>query len=172
MRTSSGMTGAPTLELASLVREHQDMVFSIAFQYLRDAGAAEDVAQEVFLQLSQKLGALGSAEHAKAWLRTVTCHRAIDFGRRNSDRTHVPLDEAPEPAQPEAADPAVARELETWVQALPERMRMAVVLRYTEDLGPQEIAQVMGAPLNTVKSLLRRALERLRGRSETQEVGT
>ena len=67
---------------AGLIRTHQAMVFSIAYHFLRDRFAAEEVAQDVFLQLHAKLGALESPDHIRFWLRKAASHRSIDYARR------------------------------------------------------------------------------------------
>jgi RNA polymerase sigma-70 factor, ECF subfamily len=158
------------MHFETLVREHQRMVFSIAHHLLRDRSEAEDVSQEVFLQLHQELTSLDSPAHAVAWLRRVTCHRAIDRFRVNAaaqarlrgvEATPVDAPGAP------AGDPLLSDFLSEQLAILPEAMRVVLVLRYTEDLGPKEIAETLGIPLNTVKSTLRRALNRLRGEASS-----
>jgi len=150
-------------EFGRYLEQHQSMVFSIAYHLLNDRAAAEDVAQEVFLQLYDKIGTLESPEHIQYWLRRTTAHRAIDYSRRNSHHRHANIDDIPEPSVPaRAPDPILEKRLRQVVASLPETARMIVVLRYQEDLGPEEIAKVMGIPVNTVKSQLHRALAMLR----------
>src|SRR5215470_16595281 len=87
---------------AGIVREHQSMVFSIAYHFLRDRWMAEDLAQDVFLHLHKNLRAIQSPSHLVYWLRKVTGHRCIDQARRMKLRPRVSLTEylerAPEPA--------------------------------------------------------------------------
>ena len=64
-----------SLAFAELVQEHQAMVFSIAYHFLRDAALAEDLAQEVFLELYQGLAGIQSGAHLLYWLRRVTANR-------------------------------------------------------------------------------------------------
>ena len=155
-------TAIGTLDFDVLVARHQAMVFSIACHYLQDRSAAEDLAQDVFLQLHQHLGRLESAEHATFWLRRVTAHRCIDYRRQGRFR-FLSLDRIPEPArEPSAGDPLLSLQLRALVGELPPHARMAIVLRYQEDLTPDEIARVLGRPVATVKSQLQRALKTLR----------
>src|SRR5438477_11567190 len=84
-------------DFETLVKRHQAMVFSIAFHFLQDRSAAEELAQDVFLQLHRHLGALQSADHVTFWLRRVTTHRCIDYSRRRRFR-FLSLDSVPEPA--------------------------------------------------------------------------
>ncbi len=148
---------------AELVAAHQAMVFSIALHYLQDRSLAEDIAQEVFLDLYQNLGAIESPAHLIYWLRRVSVHRCIDQGRRKMHRRETALDNLREPAMESAvSDPALLNRLRQTLDALPEKQRMMVILRYQEDLGPAEIAELMRVPVNTVKSTLHRSLEELR----------
>lgn len=151
------------LAFAEIVREHQSMVFSLALHFLRDRALAEELAQEVFLNLHQNLSAIQSPAHLTFWLRKVTCHRSIDLTRRQKVRPQVSLEDVPEPvAQNVEDDFMLSDTLRRLVETLPEKARMVVILRYQEDLDPAEIAKTLGMPLNTVKSHLRRSLAMLR----------
>jgi RNA polymerase sigma-70 factor (ECF subfamily) len=148
---------------AELVREHQGMVFSIAYHYLQDRALAEDLAQEVFLELYQGLSRIQSPAHLTFWLRRVTANRCIDQGRKKLRRREQALEEAPEPvASDPPADPLLLERLQQSLVGLPEKQRMVVILRFQEGLGPAEIAEALDMPVNTVKSTLHRSLEDLR----------
>ena len=149
-------------DFARIVRQHQGMVFSLALHFLRDRQAAEEIAQDVFLQLYRNLGALKSPEHVTFWLRKITSHRCIDHARRRKWPV-VSLEDAPELRQAGSSrDPLLARRLRQLIATLPDAARMVVVLRYQEDLTPSEIAAVLGMPTATVKSHLHRSLALLR----------
>lgn len=149
-------------EFADIVRREQSMVFSLALHFLRDRQAAEEVAQDVFLQLHRNLSTMASADHVRFWLRKVTGHRCIDYTRRRKTR-QVALDDVAElGAEGSQRDPMLARRLKDLVATLPERARMVVILRYQEDLTPLEIADTLAMPVATVKSHLQRSLALLR----------
>ncbi len=146
-----------------IVREHQSMVYSLALHFLRNPSMAEDLAQDVFLELYRNLGSIKSGEHLRFWLRKVTCHRSIDRVRRGHGNGTVSLEDVPEPAvAAQARDPLLEEKLWRLVGTLPDKPRMAVILRYQEELELREIAEVMEIPINTVKSSIDRALELLR----------
>jgi RNA polymerase sigma-70 factor (ECF subfamily) len=150
-------------DFAELVRQHQGTVFSIALHYLRDRATAEEVAQEVFLGLHRNLDRIESPSHAAAWLRKVAVQRSIDEGRRRSRRPQVALEDVAEPAAwVKPGDPMLTELLRKLVATLPEAPRMAMVLRYQEDLEPAEIAAALAMPVATVKSHLQRSLAVLR----------
>ena len=146
-----------------IVRQHQGMVFSMACHFLRDRALAEELSQEVFLNLHQNLHSIKSPEHLTFWLRKVTSHRCIDQSRRQKVRPQVSIEEVPEPSVDATENDLFLSEmLRRVVDTLPEKARMVVILRYQEDLDPAEIANVLDMPLNTVKSHLRRSLSVLR----------
>jgi RNA polymerase sigma-70 factor (ECF subfamily) len=160
-----------TSAFAEIVRHRQAMVFSICWHYLQDRSLAEDVAQEVFLELYQKLATLESADHVTYWLRRVTVNRCIDHGRRKKSRKEHAMDEVPEPAAVIAEnDPLVLKKLQQTLELLPEKQRMVVILRYQEGLDLAEIGELMKMPVNTVKSTLHRTLEDLR-KKMTRKLG-
>ena len=147
---------------AGLIREHQDMVFSIAWHFLHDRDRAEEIAQEVFLQLYRTMGEIESAAHLTFWLRRVTANRCIDESRRGRWRI-VTLDEVSDVARdPEETDPLLVKKVGQMLQRLPAQQRLAITMRYQEGLEPSEIGAVLDMPLNTVKSHLRRGLAALR----------
>ena len=153
------VTGA---DFADLVYRYQAMVFSIAQHFLSDRPAAEELSQDVFLQLHASLPTLKSEDHLKFWLRKVTAHRCIDYQRRRK-LPQVSLEDAPEPFTPAPSeDPLLARRLQQFVAALPEKPRLIVILRYQEDVLPEDIAAVLSMPVATVKSHLQRSLALLR----------
>jgi len=147
---------------ATLITDHQSMVFSIAWHFFGDRHRGEEIAQDVFLQLYRNLAKIASHAHLVFWLRQVTSRRCIDEVRRAGPR-RVSLDDAPDvPVGPAAGDALASRRLRAMVAALPERQRLMVTLRYQEDLDPAEISRIVGMPVNTIKSHLHRALLALR----------
>jgi RNA polymerase sigma-70 factor (ECF subfamily) len=150
---------------ATLVRAHQGSVFSIGLRMLNRRDAAEDLAQDVFLQLYRKLDSIESVEHLGFWLRRVAANLAIDWLRRLSYSDTRPLDEGVEAAVPEPEDdPLMSRELMRLLGELAPHPRAVMLLRYQEDRDVAEIAAMLDMPVNTVKSHIKRSLTALRGR--------
>lgn len=170
-RTLARATAGDTEAFASIVRRHESMVFSIAWHVLRDRAQAEDLAQDVFLQLFRNLETIESEEHLVHWLRRVASHRCIDAMRRRHTLP-VPLEEVEERGDDDDdRDPLLERRIRNVVATLPPQQRVALALRYQEDLDPREIAEILEQPLNTVKSHLRRALATLRTELASEEGG-
>ena len=152
-----------TAAFAALVRQHQRLVYSLALRMLADRSRAEDLAQDVFLQLHRKLAVIESAAHLQFWLRKVTTHLAIDRLRQEHRHEVEPLVGDPGiECEALEADPLLHRQLRDFVAQLSPAARAVVVLRFQEDMDPSDIAETLDMSVNTVKSHLRRALEALR----------
>jgi RNA polymerase sigma-70 factor (ECF subfamily) len=150
---------------ASIVEAHQGSVFSIAYRMLNNRAQAEDLAQDVFLQLYRKLDAIESLDHLGFWLRRVASNLAIDWLRRLPYTATQPLDEgACVAAEAADDDPLMSRELARLLGELPPAPRAVMVLRYQEDRDVAEIAAALDMPVNTVKSHIKRSLTALRSR--------
>jgi RNA polymerase sigma-70 factor (ECF subfamily) len=150
---------------AELVKAHQGSVFSIGLRMLNRRDAAEDLAQDVFLQLYRKLDSIESLQHLGFWLRRVAANLAIDWLRRVPYSTTQPLDESNDVAAPEAdSDLLMSRELTRLLGELAPHPRAVMLLRYQEDRDVAEIAAMLDMPVNTVKSHIKRSLTALRGR--------
>jgi RNA polymerase sigma-70 factor (ECF subfamily) len=161
LRARAGQSAA----LGALVQAHQRQVYSLALRMLGTRDLAEDLMQEVFMQMNDNLKSIRSSEHLAFWLRKVTTHRAIDQLRRRSRITMTSLDED---AQlfgiVDEADPLLQRQLRLLLLELNPPARAVVLLRYQEDLDPMDIARTLDMSINTVKSHLKRSLETLRNR--------
>jgi RNA polymerase sigma-70 factor, ECF subfamily len=170
--TAVGTNARVAFDFEGLVRAHQSMVFSLAYHFLHDRDAAEEVAQEVFLGLHRNLARIQSPEHAGFWLRKVAVQRAIDEGRRRRRRPVVALDAVAEPSvKVTPRDPLLGEVLRRLIATLAEGPRAVMILRYQEDLDPTEIAAILEMPLGTVKSHLQRSLTLLREKLERRGLG-
>jgi RNA polymerase sigma-70 factor, ECF subfamily len=150
---------------AALVRAHQRTVYSLALRMLGNHEAANDLAQEVFLQLHLNLRGIESGAHVAFWLRRVVTHRAIDKLRQRPRFEIASIDDEAEVADVSApSDPLLQRHLRSLIAELPSAARAVLLLRYQEDLDPLEIARTLEMPINTVKSHLKRSLASLRER--------
>ena len=157
-------------EFRRLIETHQRMVFSLALRLTGDYATAEEVAQDVFLELYRSGERLLNEDHVRFWLRRTAKHRAIDAIRRRSNRPESGAEEWMEEQHPSANGSGVgggigvgtAARLESLLRTLPEGLRAAIVLRYQEEMLPDEIAEVLGQSVASVKSQLHRGLTLLR----------
>lgn len=136
---------------------YMDMVFRVAFGYVKSSSDADDVTQTVFLRLWKRQPDFESEAHAKHWLLRVTVNESKRLLCSPWRKTE-PLDGCELPALPSPAH----RELLDAVQQLKPKYRTVIYLHYYEGLSTQEIASVLGIPQNTVLTHLRRAREQLK----------
>ena len=162
---------------ASLFEKHKDRVYSIALRYSGDPAAAMDIAQDVFLKLMARMHQY-RGEGFEGWLYRIVVNACMDH-RRSSRRLQpmveglLDLFRAPEESALDGLLKEEARErVQEMIARLPPEQRIVVVLRYTEGLAYEEIAEALGCSKGTVASRLNRAhkfLERrlkgVRGRS-------
>jgi RNA polymerase sigma-70 factor, ECF subfamily len=153
--------------LTQLVQAHQRSVYSLALRMLGARDLAEDLTQEVFMQMNGNLSAVDSNRHLGFWLRQVTTNRAIDQLRRRARVQMTSLDEETQLfCTEDSSDPLLQRYLRALLADLSPPARAVLLLRYQEDLDPVEIARTLGMPLNTVKSHLKRSLQSMREKTE------
>jgi RNA polymerase sigma-70 factor, ECF subfamily len=150
-------------DFESVVRAHQGMVYSIACNFFHNDAIAEDVAQEVFLQLYQSCRSVETGAHCVAWLRRSTVHRCIDTLRRSSFRQEVQVEHLPDiPVEGPETDPLLQEGLRRLIASLPEKPRAVLVLRYGEDMDAEEIGRTLQMPVRTVWSHLQRGTAMIR----------
>jgi len=134
------------------------------FAYLltSDWSEAEDLAQEAMVRTFRAWGRIQDRTKPGAYARAVLVNRHRSLLRRAKVEAKHALARRPDPV-PEDAEPADDRVL-VWkaLGVLPVKERAVVVLRFFEDLPQAEIAEVLGVPVGTVKSMTHRALGRLR----------
>ena len=134
----------------------------VVLGYLRSQGAAdpEDLLSEVFLQVSRDLDRFrGDDTKLRSWVFTIAHHRLVDDRRRRGVRPQVVSSEVPELGEemPEPVDPQLVAAL----GALTELQRQVVTLRFVGDLSLREVARIVRRPVGAVKSVQKRALDRL-----------
>ncbi len=147
-----------------LVPAYRRRVFGLAYSILRDRAAAEDLAQEVFVKLWQALPRYDGRAQLSTWIYAITRNAAVSALRAR--RRSVSLSDAAvmEEVEGLAGEPAAESgdaQLRRHIEALPEKQRQAVTLYYLDERRIDEVAEMMGAPVNTVKTHLHRARARL-----------
>lgn len=143
-------------ELEACIRRHADMVYRLAYSYVRNHADAEDVFQEVFLRLVRKNPAFESEEHCKAWLLRVTANCAKNHLHSAWKRHTQPLEE-----QIPADVPAEEIYLDEALRQLKPVYRAVIHLHYFEGYKTEEIAEILGSRPSTIRSQLKRAREQL-----------
>jgi RNA polymerase sigma-70 factor (ECF subfamily) len=168
----------PAVRFETLIERHHDEIHAYLWRLLRNAGGATadveaaDLTQDVFLRAYRAFGRLRAGSNYRAWLYKIAtncAYTALRQGRRRATHS-VPLDDgarfavaaaSPPPDQQLAAEEALQR-VERAIAALPPKQRMAVVLRYVEELDYGAIAQALECSQDSVRANVYQALRRLR----------
>jgi RNA polymerase sigma-70 factor (ECF subfamily) len=169
--------------LAELVGRYQHRLYRYLLRLVRQPAEAEDLFQQTWLRVAGQIRRYDPRRNFDAWLFILARNLAIDHLRRarpESLDAHEESEYEKTPAAlrdsaPTAIDVLIARErtyrLAAALEELPVLYREVLSLRFEEEMKLEEIAQVLDAPLSTIKSRLRRALEGLRRNLEARHTG-
>ena len=142
-----------------IVRTYADMVYRIAWRYVRSPADADDVFSEVFLSFFKKERSFESEEHRKAWLIRVTINCAKDLLEQRSQLQMIQEETLPDQTAPDAT---TYMDLHMAIERLRPEYREVIKLYYLDDLSVKEIAEVLNKNENTVKTQLFRARDTLK----------
>ena len=161
---SAALGGRPDA-FGALVERYDRAVYHLAFRTLRDREEARDATQEAFFKAYRSLKTFKPGAKFSTWVFAIAYHACCD---RLARRKRYSGEELPERADP-AAGPeqqAVAgdeaRRLRAAIEALPQKYRTVITLYHLQGRQYDEIADVLGIPMGTVKTHLFRAKEQLR----------
>jgi RNA polymerase sigma-70 factor (ECF subfamily) len=168
--------------LSAVISRYQHRLYRYLLRLVREPATADDLFQQTWLRVMEKIGRYDARRNFESWLFSVAHNLAVDFWRAKRGDS---LD-----AAADSGDPAVQRVpaagldsleqlldfergamLAACMNDLPAIHREVLTLRFEEDMKLEEIAEVAGIPLSTVKSRLRRALDGLRAALETRFPG-
>jgi RNA polymerase sigma-70 factor (ECF subfamily) len=162
--------------LSDLIVRYQNRLYRYLLRIVRQPAEAEDLFQQTWLKVVEKIGAFDASRNFDAWLFTLAHNLAIDHLRRvrprsldepsaNSRRGETVADRMPS-RDDTPLDQALAAERRTAISdamsGLPMIYREVLTLRFEEEMKIEDIAQVTAVPVSTAKSRLRRSLEQLR----------
>ncbi len=160
-RVSQGDSGA----LASLYDRYSKVVYSVALRVLHEPAAAEDVLQEIFMQIWRKPASFSIERGSLAgWLAIIARNRSIDLHRRRRPTEAVEdvvLASSFNLAE-ESERNLLLEKTQVWMELLSAEQRHTLHMAFFDGLTHAEIAQVTGDPLGTIKTRIRRALQTLR----------
>lgn len=145
-------------EFRKAVAANRDLVFRVAYTYLRDAADADDVAQDVFVKLLRRDEPFDGEEHLKNWLIRVTINECKSLFRRPWRR----VEDISSYVESLQVPNAESRSLLVEVMRLPEKYRVPIVLFYYLELPTQQIADYLRVPAATIRTRLARGRSRLR----------
>ncbi len=160
----------------TLVHRHTRELHQFVLRFTHSSAAADDVVQEAFLQVHLSAASFDPSRRFKPWLFTIAANKARDWLRSRSRRSEVPLDArvggdadgersfadllagSELPAEQEVSGGERRRAVREVVEQLPDHLREVLVLAYFHRFPYQEMADVLGVPLGTIKSRLHAAV--------------
>jgi RNA polymerase sigma-70 factor, ECF subfamily len=158
--------GDLTREFEARLADSSGLAYRVAYSVLRQRQDAEDAAQEAFIRAFRKFGELRDRDKFKAWLVRMVWTIALD--RRRSDKRRLAREDSAMRLQPQAGNAeadaiAAERSARLWaaIDALPEKLRLVIVLQAIEGHSVRDIAQWLDVPEGTVKSRLFDARQKL-----------
>jgi RNA polymerase sigma factor (sigma-70 family) len=166
VRLREQLAGGYEQALAEAYDAHAPAVYGLALRITNDQGVAEDIAQEVFVELWRRPERYDPERtRLRSWLCMIARRRAIDWLRRRGTQDHY----APMLAEPavttgvedDVVTASVAKQVRAAVEELPPQHRQVIVLAYYNGLTYREVAKVLDIPEGTAKSRLRSGLRRI-----------
>ncbi len=168
----------------SLVRAHQHRVYTLLYRLLRDRETAQDLTQEVFLKVYQRLTDLKERNKLGAWIMQVAHNLGLDHIKKRrvdafsadfadeltEQRVHGSLSSTPIESPEEIVLKMTPGTLSTLIDGLDIKYREVLTLRFVQGFAFQDIAKIMGLPLTTVKFRKHYAMQILKEKwLETEE---
>lgn len=144
-------------EVERLVRQYSTLLYRHSLVMLGSPEDAQDVVQETFLRYMKKAPRLNGPDHEKAWLLTVAANLCRNQLRQRRVHPHTPLDSLPEAVSP----PTEETPLREGLVALPEKVKVVLLLHYVEGYKVREIAQRLHLTQSTVKMRLQKGRQLL-----------
>ncbi len=160
----------------ALMEMYHDAVFNIVYRMVHNRQEAEDLTQETFIKAYNSINSFNEEYAFSTWLFKIATNHCIDFFRKRKLQTYSmdqPMQYKEDEIRHQYADnaPTVDREMvadeksqiiKQAINRLPEKYRMAIILRHHEEKSYEEIAQILNLPLGTVKARIFRAREMLK----------
>ena len=150
----------------ALYRLTAGFVYNVALRIVNNREDAQEVVQEVFMIIHQKLNMFRRESSFKTWVYRITANYAVNFSKARSRQKFVALNEelttAPAESEvPEADQEVQDQNIEKLLSCVNPEQRACVVLRSIEGLSYQEIAEALDININTVRTRLKRAREKM-----------
>ena len=141
---------------AAEIEACSEMMFRVAWSILRNRTDVQDALQDAALKAWEKRNSLRKEQYFRTWITRILINVCYDIQRKH--RPVVPLERIPEQAAASAPDPGLAAAL----NALPDKLRLPLVLCYSEGMSYEEAADVLRIPASTLRGRLRRGKDELR----------
>jgi RNA polymerase sigma-70 factor (ECF subfamily) len=154
--------------LESLISKYLKPIYSFIFGYVQNQQDAEDLTQETFLKMWRNLKKFKKEKNFENWLFTIAKNTCFDFLRKkrknlilNAENLEIVADLA-HPLLEKMEKESLLEKLKKEIEKLPFKMKEVIDLHYNFGLNFREISEILGEPMNTVKSRHKRAISKLK----------
>lgn len=147
-------------KLVEFIKSHQDDFYRLAYSYAHNRDSALDIVQESIYKGLTSVNKIRNINKMKAWMFSIVINTAISFIRKN--KRLIITNDIPEAVQYENVDIADKLALHQAIEKLDVKYRTVIILRYFEGLKINEIADITGVNISTVKSRLYSGIDRLK----------
>ncbi len=146
----------------SLINNSHDKLYRIAYSYVKNKDAAVEIVQEAVYKGYISYHKVRKLEYENTWLTKIVINTAIDFIRKNKKIVSLDKDTIENLADSKIDYIDEKLTVEHALKNLNEKQRAVIILKYFEDMKLEEIAEVLNAPISTIKSILYRTLNKMK----------
>ncbi len=156
------------MAFTEIVRRYKDRIVNYLWHLTRDYQTAVELSQETFIKVYFKANRYKPVAPVSSWIYTIASNLAKSELKRAGKATVVPLDSVsyrysqPDSASNNPESSALVKTLRKALEALPSRYKIPVILKDIEGFSQEEIAQILGKPLGTIKARISRGREYLK----------
>ena len=161
-----GIRSSDPAAFASLFRKYYEPLYHFAGRFVKDAQAAENIVQDVFIKLWDKRAEWHVQSSVKSYLYTAVKNHSLNYLKR--EKSMIPIDEVaanlrhciPSPEE-DLIENEMAEAVREAIERLPQQCRRIYLMKRYDDLTYSEIAEVLNVSINTVKTQMKRAIKSL-----------
>ncbi len=146
----------------SLINDNHDKLYRIAYSYVKNKDDALDIIQEAVYKGYISYDKVKQPEYEKTWITRIVINTSIDFIRKNKNIVYMDTSYIENVADSGFDHIDEKLTIERALENLDEKQKTVIILKYLEDMKLDEIAEVLDAPVSTIKSILYRALKKMK----------
>lgn len=148
------------IKLVDYIKTNQEDFYRLAYSYVKNKEAALDIVQESLYKALSSVDTLKNIAYMKTWLYRIIVNTSLSYIRKN--QKVVLMDEICEVSEPKKSEVEDRIDLYSAIDKLDDKHRTVIILRYLEDIKIAEIARVTDCNINTVKSRIKSAIQKLK----------
>jgi len=153
-----------------LLKKHEKSILNLIYRFLGNSNDAEDLTQEVFLRVYRAKDTWQPKAKFSTWLYRITANLCFNWRRKKSPVSLEDLSILPSTTNGSSENIEIKKEIQKALLSLPKNQRLALIFCHYEDKSYQEISELLGCSVSSVKSLIFRARQNLKARIVTNKL--